>query len=440
MSYSLYPHQTTGADWLSQGSGILWWEMRTGKTRTALHAYNQMVNRGEVQDLVVATVAMAKTTWQQEIEDVMDLRIPVGIGYGKTAQELQGWPSEGYPSAIPRIYIVNWEILPYWQNRLADLTFRGKRSFALVLDESHLNLRNPENERYAAAFWLSRFATATWEMTGTLQVKSGMDVYHQAKFLGMKHDPFYLLQPDSFGRKYCEPVWNPFKGRKSRDGNRSGGWDHGALIDPDAVMQQLPRVSSLRLRDVADVPLPVHIPHWITDLGQGWDFDRSDKAISEELAALIPIKARLTAEYVNQMAERPVVVFGWNVPFTEQVADLLEAPLIYGGTSVSDRERIRSDFQRGRIPVLVGNFRSLGLGVSLDRANHFVYGQPYWDAALYLQAMARGQSLEKQASLVHHHLLAAGSAEEYVWKRRLNRGREIERLQEATDKRDRVER
>lgn len=428
MSYSLWKHQKDAANLLTSGSMVLWWEMRTGKTRAALHAFNQMVEQGRAVDLIVVTVSMAKATWKQEIEQ-MGLGIPVYTAFGAKNFALKP-PLTVLPDSFPRIFILNWEILPHWQKWLQAQTFKRKRPFVLVLDEGHLYLRNPQNQRYKAAFWLSKFAQATWELTGTLLVKSGLDIFYQARFLGRNNNPFLWMDEADFGEEFCNRQFNPFKGAK-------GGYEYTTLKHPDDVVERLSAVSVLRLQDIADIPKALQMSRWVEDLGQPWDFDRDDNTLAEEVQALIPIKARLTAEYVQQLEARPVVVFGWHVKFTEQVADLLEAPLIHGGTSPSDRERIRSEFQAGRHPVLVGNLRSLGLGISLDRADHFVYGEPYWDASLYLQAQARGVNLTKDRPLTHHHLLVAGSVDEYIWKVRLDRGRAIEDLYQAAEERER---
>lgn len=428
--YSLWNHQAQSAELLQSGSAILWHEMRLGKTRSALHAYNQLVEEDEVADLVVVTVAMAKATWRQEIEQ-MGLGIPSFTGSGQKRLQLQ--PNLlVMPQAMPRIFILNWEILPQWQRWIQQQTYKRGRKFILVLDEGHLYLRNPQNQRYKAAMWLSKFAYATWELTGTLLVKGGLDIYYQARLLG-KDNPFVWMDEEDFGSEYCNRRFNPFKGGPKG----KGGWEYTTLKYPDDVMEQLASVSVLRIRDVVDIPQALQMPRWVDDLDQAWDHYRDDKTLAEEIGALVPIKARLTAEYVQQLEPRPVVVFGWHIGFTERVADLLEAPLIHGGTSPSERERLRSEFQAGKHPVLVGNLRSLGLGISLDRADHFVYGEPYWDASLYLQAQARGVNLHKDRPIAHHHLLVAGSVDEYVWKVRLNRGQAIEDLYQAASERER---
>lgn len=431
MTYSLWPHQAKTEPLLTSGSAILWHEMRLGKTRSALHAYNQMIKAGQVQDLIVVTVSMAKTTWSQEVQE-MKLGIPVYTCFGQKHLEMKpGFPDEIDPQGhVPRIYVINWEILPQWQRWLQQQTYKRDRKYVLVLDEGHLNLRNPNNKRYKAAHWLMQFAKATWELTGTLMVKSGLDIFYQARFLGRKNDPFAWMDSRDFGERYCNRRFNPFMGK-------SGGWEYTSLKDTDGLVAHLPRMSVLRIEDVAEIET-IQMPRWVEDMGREWNFHRDDRTLAEELDGLINIKARLTAEYVTQLEQRPVVVFGWNTRFTEQVAELLEAPLIYGGTSAGDKERIRAAFQAGHIPVLVGNLRSLGLGISLSRANHFVYGQPYWDAALYLQAMARGTSLDKNVATTHHHLLVAGSVDEYVWKVRLDRGHAIERLYQAAGEADLV--
>lgn len=388
--------------------------MRTGKSRAVLHAYNQLLNEGLVDDLIVVTVATAKATWRDEVE-LMELSIPTYTCSGQTRQQLT-------PTLLdaPRIYVLNWEILPHWQRFFHAQHKKGRR-FCLVLDEGHLYLRNPRNQRFKAARWLSRFAYRTWELTGTLMAKSGMDLYWQLQMMGGKYNPYQWDEPDDFGKQYCLRRFNHYKGY----------WEYTELKNEQELVSGLSCVSYLRMDDIADIPLPEHFPRWVADWGKSWLADRTDLELTREIQEMIPKKAKLTIEYVNDLDVRPVVVFGWNVLFTELVARGLKAPRIYGGTSVEDRESIRKAFQAGREEILVGNYRSLGMGVSLSRADDFVYGEPYWMADLYLQAQARGRDLRKKRRLRHHHLLVKGSPDEYIWVVRLQRGRAIERLEDA---------
>jgi superfamily II DNA or RNA helicase len=400
---------------------ILWQEMRTGKTRSALHAYNQLLNDGVVDDLVVVTVATAMETWRTEVEE-MGLAIPLYTCYGQTRQRMRPELPGRRWEKLPRIYVLNWEILPYWQ-KFFHAQYKQGRRFALVLDEMHLNCRNPSNQRFKAARWLSRFATHTWGLTGTLYGKSGMDVYWQLMMLG-KANPHRWMEPEDFGKEFCNRRFNQYKGY-------NGGWEYVGLKNEEALTATLPCVSHLKMDDVADLPLPEHFPRWVANWGDSWLANRTDLELAREIQEMIPKKAQLTIDYVKQIDVRPVVVFGWNVKFTELVAEGLKAPRIYGSTSIEDRAKIRQSFQAGRTDILVGNYRSLGMGISLSRADDFVYGEPYWMADLYLQAQARGRDLRKQRALRHHHLLVRGSPDEYIWVVRLQRGKAIERLERA---------
>src|SRR5215469_17695668 len=125
MTYTLRAHQALVEPLLRSGSAILWHDMRTGKTRAALHAYNQMLEAAEVRDLVVVTVASAKVTWQQEVLE-MGLSIPTFILAGR-----KPIPPPDPLRAFPRIYIVNWEIFPKWVRTLKRLTHEQGRRFVL---------------------------------------------------------------------------------------------------------------------------------------------------------------------------------------------------------------------------------------------------------------------------------------------------------------------
>jgi len=99
---------------------------------------------------------------------------------------------------------------------------------------------------------------------------------------------------------------------------------------------------------------------------------------------------------------------------------------------VRDRDRIRHDFAAGKLPLLVGNLQSAGLGIDLSAARWFLYGEPRRDAALHYQAEARGRGPKQTAKTLRHaYLLIRGSVDATIWRHRLHRGEDIERFYTA---------
>lgn len=426
---------------------MLFWQMRLGKTRTALAAFNTLYERGEANRLVVVTKAIGKEVWRKEAEE-MGLGIPVILCYGREALHVR--PEGFIPASVPRILVLNWEIAEAWLPVL-EQTFKND-SVVLVTDEGHEYLRNPANLRYKAVKELSLTATRTWELTGTLYVTSVMDVYHQLRLLGGKANPFQYWPAVEFGGKFGEASFNPWKGRIVRgpDGRpltyasgkpkREGSYDFRGLAEGAEVeiLARCPAISKLMEVDIqAQTVLPIRIPHWLD--ADGAYLDYRPNTIEKASQAMIDFKVGQTLGLLEALEERPIVIFGWHLDYTHRLLEALltagiNAALVGSSDSAAARADCLQRFALGQIDVLVGNLKSLGTAVDLSRARHAIYGEPYWDAALQRQAEARlGGPRQQSRHVIHHYLLTADSPDEYIWDVCYRKG-------EALDRFDAVER
>jgi len=460
VSYQLWPWQDDSSELLVRGSGVLWHEMRVGKTRTVLHAYNRLLLAiAQCFDLVVVAPTTALSVWPEEAE-AMGLDLPFVRLSGtkdKTRRlRINGRDMMGsWPEWAPRVFLINPEILPYWLGWFQE-NLRPER-FALVADESHMYLRcaTGQTQRYLAFDQLAKGTDHVWQLSGTWYVNSGMDVYWQLRPFGPGGDPFFFTKKACFkapwkgeacGRcfacRYCHAVPNEFA---------QTGISYDGIRNERELWGKLSNVSIIREEDVRAIAIPDRFPVWVGDGAADWDsdVDLPDNLIDTLQQELVPVKIRLTEAYLNQLragelrhVERPgrpliehhepVVIFGWHRAYTEGVARLLKAPLITGDTPARDRDRIRHEFATGKVPVLVGNLQSLGMGIDLSAARWFLFGEPRSDAALHYQAEARGRGPKQKAKTLRHaYLLVRGSVDGNVWKRRLQRGDAIERMYHA---------
>lgn len=445
MSYQLWPWQSDSSEILVRGSGVLNHEMRVGKTRTTLHAYNRLlVQRQQRFDLVVVAPSTVLSVWPEEAEAMgLDLRFVRCSGTKATTRKLTPDPS-GWPSWASRVYLINPDILPHWLGWFQDNLLIER--FALVADESHMYLRcaTGQTQRYRAFEALAKGTDHVWELSGTWFVKSGMDVYWQLRPFGPGGDPFFYTKKACFGApwkgkacgrcfacRYCNAVPSAFA---------DTGLMYDGIKNESELWAKLPNVSVIREEDVRSIAIPDRFPVWVGEGADDWDsdVDLSDVQINAAQIKLAPIKIRLTEAYIRQLREgeapepEPIVVFGWHREYTEGLARLLGAPVITGDTPARERDQIRHDFATGKVPVLVGNLQAMGMGIDLSAARWFVYGEPYSDAAMHFQAEARGRGPKQKAKTLRHaYLLVRKSVDANVWKRRLDRGDAIERMYHA---------
>jgi superfamily II DNA or RNA helicase len=93
-----------------------------------------------------------------------------------------------------------------------------------------------------------------------------------------------------------------------------------------------------------------------------------------------------------------VIIWGWNVgPLTTIEKKLRQqgasVGLIYGPTSVQDRNAIMNDFNSGKIDILVANFESFGVSVNLPAATSSLFIQAPSTFASFYQTMGRCQRI-----------------------------------------------
>lgn len=433
---------------LVRGSGVLWHEMRVGKTRTVLHAYNQLLNRrlaagDRPLDIVVVAPATALSVWPEEAEEMgLGLRFIRCSGTKASTRKLTPDPT-GWPVWAPRCYLINPELLPHWLAWFQD-NLRVEQ-FVLVADESHMYLRcaTGQTQRFRAFEALAKGTDHAWELSGTWAgsgTGSALDVYWQLRPFGPGGDPFYFTKKACFTRpgcgkcfacRYCNAVPSAFA---------QTGIAYEGMKNERELLGKLPNVSVVRESDIRSIAVPDRFPVWVGELEGDWnpDVEMNNDDLDEAQRDLIPKKILLTDRYLGQLREgevpepEPIVVFGWHRRFTEGLARLLNAPVITGDTSQAERDRIRHEFMAGRVPVLVGNLQSMGMGIDLSAARWFLYGEPRGDAGMHFQAEARGRGPNQKAKTLRHaYLLIRRSADETTWRTRLRRGDAIERMYHA---------
>lgn len=423
MSYDLFTHQSNAEPLLGRGSALLWWDMQTGKTRATLNAFDHLWQSGGPRHLIVFCPAYARATWVAEIEK-MGLGMPVVTAYGITKQRVD--PVElseiiGFVS-VPRVTIVGWDIADAWAPRL----LRPASGQVVVLDESHEHAVNPATKRYRAVRLVTSVADRTWALTGTIYKKSAMDIYWQGRLVGA----FPKLTPAQFGDRYCVLKFNPFKGYH-------GAYEYSGLKKgiEENLVSLIPNLSRIHEEDCFDIPAVRRIDRWV-DVGRTYTGGNNEASMEKARSSLVPLKIQRTLEFLNDLPQRPVVVFGWHTRFVEELATRIPgAAFVTGDTPTIRRSEIQRDFSNGRIPVLVANLKAFGLSVSLARASHVIFGEIHWSETDHRQAEGRIKGIAQQAKHIDYtYLMVKNSIEDYVWRNKLNKGRAMDRLDLAISK------
>jgi SNF2 family DNA or RNA helicase len=417
--YHLFKRQLEIESKLLAGSAVLNWDMRLGKTRAVLHAFNKLTFQGGPMTCVVVCPSIAKGVWENENRE-MGLDIPTLVLDGITKKRSTGVHVQN----LPLLMILNWEIVDAYLPELQRLA--GYEKIVLVLDETHEHCCNPRNARYKAVRDLAMMADRTWILTGTLYRTSAMDLHHQLRLLGPSYYPHYYTKLSVFGDKFCFPRYNSF----------SKTWEYkGIQPGTEAELINLP-VIDRRLEEMTELPEEVT---WWLDEGDKWAYNGGEQAGAMALARseLSALKAERTLEFIrrNNLLEEPLVIFGWHHKFIDGVAagllDKKRIGIIDGNVSSAQKTAITRAFAKGEIDVIVANIESAGMSVDLASARNAVFGEIDWVKATMNQAEARIRGPKQKRRPCYWYVLAMNSVDEFVWRSMLARGRDMKRLDAA---------
>jgi len=141
----------------------------------------------------------------------------------------------------------------------------------------------------------------------------------------------------------------------------------------------------------------------------------------EEHRSLVTVhSAKLEAldSVVGEAGGKPLLVFYEFIADRDAICARYKAPYIGGGVSDAEAMRLVSDFNKGKIPLLVAHPRSAGFGLNLQEAcNEAVWYGPTWDCGVYEQAMARiARQGQKSKHVTIHTIVVENTIEGRVAK------------------------
>ncbi|MDL9935641.1 DEAD/DEAH box helicase [Gordonia sp. ABSL1-1] len=168
-----------------------------------------------------------------------------------------------------------------------------------------------------------------------------------------------------------------------------------------------------------------HPAHYLAD-GTGMlhaDEHRSGKVelLADTLTTLIAENDR--ALVFTQFAAFGELLSGWLSPLLGT-----SVPLLHGGLSRRDRDRLVADFQAGDgPPVLLATLKAGGTGLNLTAANHVVHVDRWWNPAVEDQATDRAYRIGQHQQVTVHRFICVGTIEERI-DDMITRKRELSRL------------
>jgi SNF2 family DNA or RNA helicase len=404
-------------------------EQGTGKTPTVIAAFDLLVERNEVDTLLVVAPKSMIGEWAAEFDHFCDglYRVAVVEGSRKERVERLGAGAD--------VVVLNYEAAIALQEDLRLLALRSR--VVLAVDESY-NIKNPEAARTAAAAELREYCTHCFVLCGTPAPNAPRDIVAQVNLVdfGMTFDGLALTDDPDHDRSLI---------RETLGGR--------GVVTRNLKQDVLPGLPERRFRKVAVEFAPEQRMLYARALeGLILELERADEQTyrREQLsfaerrsallrlcshpAGLVPTYSELPAKILaldgllgqNVDAGKKVVL--WS--FYRATLDILYDRYAHYGVaridgSVSDvatrRDAIRRFQEDDETFVFLGNPAAAGAGLTLHRAALAIYESFSNQAAHFMQSLDRIHRRGQEQEVEYVVLLCRGSVEEAEYERILRK-------------------
>lgn len=398
-----------------------------GKTSVTLAAV-KILKQEQLIDkvLIVAPLRVCYLVWPKEIakwEEFSDLTYAI----------LHGKDKERNLKKEADIYIINPEGL-FW---LAKQNFKRLGFDMLVVDES-TKFKSCSSKRFKLLKMLLGFFRRRYILTGTPTPNGMMDLFSQIMIVdGGAALGRYITH---YRNQYFYP-------------SGYGGYEWKLQEDAEKRIQQKIKPITLRLEaeDFLDLPeivinrIDVELPEEVRDIYKEMEddmfssLDRGDIVAVNAAAASIKCrqianggvydehrnvhhlhmaKAEAVGDLVEELQGTPALVAYEFHHDLERLLKVLGKNTPYIGAGVSEKRtaEIEAAWNRGEIPVLLGNPASMGHGLNLQNAgNHIIWHSLTWNFENYDQFNKRVRRQgSKHARVFIHHLMVRDTIDEAI--------------------------
>lgn len=417
MSASLMKHQVAGAEWLLQRDrAMLAWDMRLGKTATALRAWEE-ANDGPVLVLCPAT---ARENWRRE-----------ALRFCRRSPSVQVIDDASRRvDAGADVVVTNYDKLqnPHFRMSLLENARRGQWG-ALILDEAHY-LKTPGSHRTkhvlggkgVQAPLISR-ARRVWELTGTPMPNHPGELWTHCFYLfpqAIQYNGHTMAQWE-FEVRYCVLQETDY-GVRVVGGRNLGELKRSlspyvqrlreADVWPDAAKGRRVDVWPLDVGGIRYQNLPGLVAKLQQVYGDVAGIDHFDAAtldaylvaINAERDALATVRREtatlkavavslLVREELENEGSHKTIVFAHHRDAIETLAKGLASfnpAIVHGSTAAGNRQGEIDRFSADPLcRVFIGQIQAAGQAIDLSAGSNVVFVEASWTPGENAQAAAR---------------------------------------------------
>ena len=372
--------------------------------------------------LVIAPLRVARDTWPAEIQKwdhLKDLDCTVIVGDAKARKAAV--------SANALIYIINRENVQ-WMVEESGIPFE----YDMVVVDELSSFKNHQAKRFKALRKVMPKVDRAVGLTGTPSPNGMMDLWAELylldqgerleKTIGMYRSKYF--RPAKTGPNFVVYSWALIPGAQKKIEKK--------ISD---ICMSMSAEDYLDIPDRIDNEIKIRLPDKQMNEYRRMERDQllliEDKEVVALNAAAVMTKLLQMANgAVYSESGEVVKIHPYKLDKLEEIADVTDSPILVFYSYRHDLEAIRGrfkdaklltgsddivDWNAGRVKMLLAHPASVGYGLNLQAGGHVIvwYGLT-WSLELYQQANGRLHRQGQQETVVIHHLIAEGTADEQV--------------------------
>jgi len=379
-----------------KGKALIGDEMGTGKTCMAL-SWAKLNNFK--RPLLIIVPATIKLQWRREFRQWYSKSKSIEILYGQKPYEL----------SKNKCYIINWDIITYWQKELKEI------KFDYIIGDEIQYISNPKSLRSKAFKKIAKPIPNIVELSGTPIKSKPVQFYSALKLL----NPEMFKNHWAYLNRYCEPKSNGF----------------GMTFNGATNIEELHElVSSVMIRRekkdiLKDLPAKIKVVVPLDGTNQS-----EYKTKSEEVGGLGSLnrdsfeslkysafesKKNAVIKWITDFIDsgQKLVVFAYHRMVVDYLFETFkkQAVRVYGGSSKKERdESITRFIDDKKVSLFIGNILAAGVGVDgLQKVcSNSCFVEFAKTPADHLQAEDRLHRLGQKDSVSAYYLIAPDTIDE----------------------------
>lgn len=427
MQYQPHDYQTRATQLVIDKPKIgLFLDMGLGKTVITMTAIQElMYDRFEISRvLVIAPKRVAEDTWTRERakwDHLKDLRISKVLR--NKQQRIRALRAEADIYVIGRDNVI-W-LINYYQG------LRKGWPFDMIVIDELSSFKNPQAKRFRALKKAMPSVSRVVGLTGTPSPNGLMDLWAEVYLL----DQGERLGPTlgSYQERYFRPgarngyvvyKWEPFRNAQKEIEDK--------ISD---ICISMSAADYLKLPKRIDNVIPVQLSPEEMEAYKRMERDQLLQIEDDDIAALnaAAVMTKLLqiangSVYTNE--GKVVKIHEAKLEALAEIVDTTDSPVLVfysykhdlaaiqgkiKGARILENEKDISDWNAGKVQVLLAHPASVGYGLNLQEGGHVIvwYGLT-WSLELYQQANARLYRQGQEKPVIIHHLIAEGTVDEEV--------------------------